>query len=355
MASRSQGFARHLNGVSARYLAEAECLSEHPDPWRRLLGLSSLIHRLLWNRIALLYVIDIGPINLLAGVAAKYLFRIRFVIDTGDLVYDLAVAEGNSILRRAIKKITEDLALFLSDAIVVRGTLHKKLLQKQSYRNVFYIPDGVDTVFSYPREVTELRERLGLQDVTTIGLVGTTHWNRKTQACNGWELVETISLLRDLPVAGLLIGDGTGLPKLKRRADQLEIGDRFKFFGRVPYECLPDHLSLIDICLLTQPNNPCGWVRTTGKLPEYLALGRYIVSTEVGTAATILKDERIGKLLSYDGVKDDTYPLRLADTLRTLIQDRSLFEGPDKRVGVAKRLFEYRVLAKELETALDAV
>ena len=355
MAARSTGLARHLNGVSARYVAKADSLSSQPALRRRLMGLFSLLYRLYRNRISLLYVIDVGPINLLAGTLAKVLLRTRFVIDTGDLIYELAVAEGSPFLVRAIKKVSERLSLTLSDAIVVRGAFHKELLQKRGYRNVFCIPDGVDTSFSYLRDVTELRRDLKLQDVTTVGLMGTTHWNRRTQTCNGWELVEAIALLRDLPVVGLLIGDGSGLRMLKRRAFQLKIGDKVKFFGRLPYDRLPNYLSLIDICLLTQPNNLCGWVRTTGKLPEYLALGRYIIATEVGAVATILGDKRMGKLLPYEGVQDDSYPPKLADTIRCLIHDKGRSKDTKVSVSVAKRRFDYRVLAGQLETALDAV
>ena len=355
MAARSAGLARHLNRVSARYVARADSLTSQPALRRRLTGLFSLLYRLYRNRISLLYVIDVGPINLLAGTLAKVLLRTRFVIDTGDLIYELAVEEGSPFPVRAIKKVSEKLSLTLSDAIVVRGAFHKELLQKRGYRNVFCIPDGVDTSFSYLRDVTELRRDLKLQNVTTIGLMATTHWNRRSQTCNGWELVEAIALLRDLPVVGLLIGDGSGLPMLKQRAFQLKICDKMKFFGRLPYGRLPDYLSLIDVCLLTQPNNLCGWVRTTGKLPEYLALGRYIIATEVGTAATILRDKRMGRLLPYEGVQDDSYPAKLADAIRRLIYDKVQCKFSKVNVDVAKRRFDYRVLAGELEMALDAV
>ena len=355
MAVRSKGLARHLNGVSARYIAKADSLSSQPALWRRLMGLFPLLYRLYRNRISLLYVIDVGPINLLAGTLAKVLLRTRFVVDTGDLIYELAVEEGSPFLVRAIKKVYEKLSLTLSDAIVVRGIFHKELLQKRGYRNVFCIPDGVDTTFFNLRDVFELRRNLKLQDVTTVGLIGMTHWNRRTQSCTGWELVEAIALLRDLPVVGLLIGNGSGIPMLERRASQLRIGGKLKFFGRLPYDRLPDYLSLIDICLLTQRNNLCGWVRTTGKLPHYLALGRYIIATEVGTVATILRDKRMGKLLPYEGVQDDSYPPRLADTIRRLIHDKGRSKDSKVNVSVAKRRFDYRVLAGRLETALDAI
>lgn len=355
MAARSTDLARHLNEVSARYVASADSLSVQPALWRRLTGLFSLLYRLYRNRISLLYVIDVGPINLLAGTLAKVLLRTRFVIDTGDLIYELAVEEGSPFPVRAIKKVYERLSLTLSDAIVTRGAFHKELLLKRGYRNVFYIPDGVDTSFFNPRDMAELRRELKLQDVTTVGLMGMTHWNRRMQTCTGWELVEAIALLRDLPVVGLLIGDGSGLPMLKRRALQLSIGDKVKFFGRLPYDRLPDYLSLIDVCLLTQRNNLCGWVRTTGKLPHYLALGRYVIATEVGTVAAILRDQRMGQLLPYEGVQDDSYPPRLADTIRRLIHDEGRSRDAKVSVNVAKRCFDYRVLAGQLETALDAV
>ena len=38
------------------------------------------------------------------------------------------------------------------------------------------------------------------------------------------------------------------------------------------------HLSIMDVCISTQSNDLVGMVRTTGKLPLYLAYGKYVIA-----------------------------------------------------------------------------
>ena len=88
-----------------------------------------------------------------------------------------------------------------------------------------------------------------------------------------------------LPVRALIVGDGDGLPHLQQRAQELGLGDRVRFTGRVPIEEVPLYTSMMDVALSTQTNNRIGQVRTTGKLPEYMAAGCYVLATDVGKLA----------------------------------------------------------------------
>ena len=66
-----------------------------------------------------------------------------------------------------------------------------------------------------------------------------------------------------------------------------------EFAGQVPYAELPGWLHRMDICLSTQTNDVVGWVRTTGKLPLYLAAGRFVLASRVGEAARVLPEEML--------------------------------------------------------------
>src|SRR5581483_5840630 len=128
----------------------------------------------------------------------------------------------------------------------------------------------------------------------------------------GWDLIEALRLPRDKPVKGIIIGDGSGISRLKARCKQYEIEDKVVFLGFVPYDDLPLYLSMIDVCLSTQTNDIVGQVRTTGKLPLYLASGRYILASDVGEAALVLDHQM---LVPYNGVKDQSYPVKLAERI----------------------------------------
>ncbi len=117
---------------------------------------------------------------------------------------------------------------------------------------------------------------------------------------------------------GVLIGDGSGIPFLREQCRQYGIEDQVIFTGRVAYEALPEYLCAVDICLSTQSNDVVGQVRTTGKLPLYMATGRYVLATRVGEASLVLPDEM---LVDYEGVVDPSYPGRLAERLRGLLAE----------------------------------
>jgi hypothetical protein len=181
----------------------------------------------------------------------------------------------------------------------VRGNFHKEWLSKQGIA-ADVIQDGVDTGSFTASEPGELRKQHGLEEVTTIGLVGSSIWSEKLQMCYGWELVETLRLLKDKPVKGIMIGSGSGIPHLKARCREYGIEDKIIFLGHLAFERLPAYVGLIDICLSTQTNDIVGQVRTTGKLPLYLAAGRYVLASKVGEAAIVLQDEM---LVDYEGVR----------------------------------------------------
>jgi glycosyltransferase involved in cell wall biosynthesis len=196
-----------------------------------------------------------------------------------------------------------------------------------------------------------LRKQYGLEGVTTIGLVGSSIWSEKLQMCYGWELVETLRLLRDKPVKGIMIGDGSGIAPLKERCREYGIEEKLLFLGHVAFERLPVYLGLIDVCLSTQSNDIVGQVRTTGKLPLYLAAGRYVLASKVGEAAIVLDEEM---LVEYEGVKDLDYPQELAARIENILGRPEMLKRGANNVALAKKHFDYTILARRMDQVIDA-
>ncbi len=186
----------------------------------------------------------------------------------------------------------------------------------------------------------------------TVGLVGSCVWNPRTQTCYGSELVDTIALLRDLPVHGVLIGDGSGILVLRDRCRREGIEDRVHFLGRLPYADLPAYLEVIDICLSTQTNDLVGQVRTTGKLPLYLAAGRFVLASNVGEASRVLPPEM---LVEFSGSVDPEYPARLAERIRWLEANRTMLSRGAELVRIARQEFDYSVLTARLTNLLREI
>jgi glycosyltransferase involved in cell wall biosynthesis len=305
-------------------------------------------------RPALVYVLDTAVSGIAAGILARPLFGTRLVVDTGDLGYELAELKGQPgwLGRQAIRAV-EAAALHSADAVVVRGTAHRRILEQAGLSGVHLVRDGVDVEPAERSDVSRLRADLGLDGALCVGLVGSLRWNPRYEMCYGWDLVEAMALLDpQLPARALVVGDGDGLPFLRRRATELGVKERVHFVGRLAYTELASYLAVIDVAVSTQTNNRVGEVRTTGKLPAYMASGCYVIASDVGEARLLLPPEM---RLRYDGVKDDAYPERLAQKIAELAgwERRRLAEATEATVARARAELTYPYLSSLVERVLE--
>ena len=339
MGQRARAFQSHL---ASRYDIRIAYRSG-----RKLLSTLKFIPFLLRNRPAASYVFDMAYSGVLAAAIYKAISRNTLIIDTGDCISALARSMGRSAIGCWLTRCLETASFRTADSIVVRGSFHQDLLRENHIRAEL-VHDGVGIEQFAPSDVSEMRSRMGLEGVLTIGIVGTSIWSEKLQMCYGWELVETIRLLRDKPVKGIFIGGGSGIAHLKARCREYGIEDKVVFSGFVPYEKLPAYLNMIDVCLSTQTNDVVGRVRTTGKLPLYLAAGRYILASKVGEAARLLDDEM---LVDYDGTKDRGYPAKLAERILNLLKRQRPFEPSSENMALARN-FDYSVLSERVDAVI---
>lgn len=295
----------------------------------------------------LVYAMELAVVPVAAAALGSRRHR-AIVIDTGDApaaFLDLIAAGRASVLSA---RVLEKVGYGVADRIVVRGHYHEQTLRDHGYHRVTVVPDGVDLGVFRPVEDRDLRRRLGLGRVFTVGIQGHFTWYPSMGGGLGSELVRAIALRPELAVHAVIIGDGVGVAHLRTLAARLGVADRLHVVGRVPYEELPRYLGLCDVCLLTQTNDPSSWVRTTGKLPGYLATGRYVLASRVGTAADVLPEEM---LIDYHGSWDEGYPNRLADRIAGALDD------PNR----ARKGLELRPLADQFEygrvarLAVDAI
>jgi glycosyltransferase involved in cell wall biosynthesis len=174
-------------------------------------------------------------------------------------------------------------------------------------------------------------------------------WDRRHEICYGWDLVEALAFLRDLPVKGVIIGDGDGRSHLERRAAALHIEDRVIFLPQVSIDEARTYLQVLDVGLSTQSDDLVGWVRTTGKLIQYLQQNRFVLATEVGQASWVLPREM---LLPYSGPVDRDHPRRLAMRLASLIDDPSQLKLAAVGTEIVCSQFDVKKLAPRLAIAL---
>ncbi len=319
---------------------------------RKIVSVVSLLLVLAQVRPTVTYVFDISYSGVLAAGLYRLLFGNRLIIETGDAIVDLARSTGcRGKLRLWLTLLLENTAFWIADRVVVRGSFHREYLSQRGI-DADVIQDGVDPRQFTPENVDELRKQYGLDGQLTVGLVGSSVWSEELQMCYGWELVETLRLLKGKRIKGVMIGNGSGITHLKARCREYDIEDAIEFLDYVPYEELSRYLNLIDVCLSTQTNDIVGQVRTTGKLPLYLAAGRYILASDVGEAARVLGREM---LVTYDGVKDEQYPHKLAARIGDILAHPGLMKRASENVALAREYFDYSLLAERAADVIDGV
>ncbi len=297
-------------------------------------------------------VLNTGYPGVIAGVLGRSLLGTRLLVDTGDVSRNLLRSAGANPISCELAGAVEYSALHRADIIVVRGTKHKEHLHHRVKAPVHWVPDGVDTSVFHPFDAADQRRKLGIApDQVAVCALGSIIWSAKTRSCFGWDLVEAMQFLSDVRAVGVIIGDGSGLPALKKRSEELGLLDRIIFTNRVPYQELPEYLNAMDICISTQTNDLVGQVRTTGKLPLYLACGKYVLASDVGEASLILPaDMRI----PFHGSHDNQYPPRLAERIRALIGSGA-FRGQDRSMAeIARTRFDASMLADRMRGIVDS-
>ena len=198
--------------------------------------------------------------------------------------------------------------------VVVRGLAHKAMLPGQV---TVYAPD-LAPKGAGPRDDAELRQRLGLDNKFVVGIVGSLTLAPRLGTAYGWDLLQAMAVLPD-DVTALIVGDGDGRSMLETKARALGVRERCVFVGRVASAAVPSWIGLMHAAISTQTNNSVGAVRTTGKLPLYLACGCPVLASDVGEARRVLGP--LGWTIRYDGIVDEAYPARLAEMIAKWVRD----------------------------------
>jgi glycosyltransferase involved in cell wall biosynthesis len=317
----------------------------------KLGAIGRMVRAIAAARPDLCYVLDLAASGVVAAGLYRHTTGAPLVLDTGDAVVELGKVLGRGTVATAATRMLETYALRASAAVVVRGSFHRELLAERGVRAAF-VPDGVEVDRFAPPNPPSPGD---CSSPLVLGVVGSAVWVPARQTCYGWELVEVVRLLRGRlarPVRGVLIGSGSGVEMLRQRCAEYQLGDLVEFGGHVPYAELPTRLRRFDICLSTQTNDVIGNVRTTGKLPLYLAAGRFVLASKVGEAARVLPADM---LVDFAGTADPHYPARLADRIEELVQRRTDFGHRPECVALARTHFEYDRLAARVASVIEGV
>lgn len=335
-AVRARGLARRLTPDAVRFHFREDSRANTLRAWAKDL------HR---DPPELIYVLNTA----LPGVPLAIWRHVRsgtpYILDTGDVICEMARRSGiGGGWRLPLLWMIEQSAWRQANRIVVRGTRHRDFLRSRGLPATLIRDGYADQQDIRAEKLQELRSRWQLEGRFVVGLMGSLVWSPRLQICYGWDLVRALTHLRDLPISAVVIGDGNGRPWLEDEAKRLGVHERLIFTGRIPYAEVPAYMRLLDVALSTQTNNLPGQVRTTGKLPEYMAAGCHILASRVGEAELLLPE---AMLVPFEGEVDHSYPLRLAGRIRELVDEPERRKIRHNLPSVAAAACSYEVLSRD--------
>jgi glycosyltransferase involved in cell wall biosynthesis len=295
---------------------------------------SALVRRMLDGRADAIYVFDTNPRELAPAALAR-VQGIPLVLEIGDMAADLLRNTGASASRVAWRTLFERAGWHRADTLVVRGEgFRDVLLERGLKRTLQVLPEGVDLELFRP-EAPSARAELGIASGSiAVGVVGSIVWNESASTAYGWELVEALPSV-PANVRAVVVGAGDGIERLRSRAAELGASERLITPGPVPHERIPGVLAALDAVTWTQTPDSVGRCRTTLKLPEYLACGKYVIASDVGEAGRCIRDN--GVRVPYAGGRDPHYVAGVAAAISAIAADPSLAGRGLSGIPLARR------------------
>lgn len=243
------------------------------------------------------------------------LFRIPVIKEVNGIITDeirIAGQRGNISLR-IIDRI-ERFNMSKADKIIVVALKMKELLHTE-YKipedRLVVAENGANTELFKPMK-EDVKAGSGLDsNYSYIGYIGSfATWHGLDDLVRSAPLV-----LKQVPNAKfLLVGDGQEKDEIIRTVNGLNLKDNFIFMSGVPYEEVPRHINMFDICIILKKKGILG---SPLKLYEYMACGKPVVATRTEDFH-ILEESSAGLLV------DSEEPQELAGAIIKLLQNVEL-------------------------------
>lgn len=220
----------------------------------------------------------------LSGVWVARLFRIPLLLEVNAPLYEERSRYGGIALKR-LAHWTERRAWRGADAVfAVTRVLGDKIAREGvTKEKIHIIPNGIRMdQFMLEFDPEAARQQLGLGGRFVVGFTGfVREWHGLER------LLEYTAQHSDPDMHILIVGDGPHCSFLRKRADELGIGNQMTITGIVERKDIPRYVAAFDIAV--QPNvvdyaSPL-------KLFEYMAMGKAIIAPDKANIREVLDEQ----------------------------------------------------------------
>jgi len=241
----------------------------------------------------------IGPFSVVAPLVAAFLGKKYVVEQHGFFREDLKLFQRANAAVIFISGLIEKINYMLARKVMVVTPELKGLLSSIFHipqSKIFINPNGANTDLFKPMDKNYARQSLGLDRNARYALfVGN---------FAPWQGIDF--LVRAVPEIRksvsnfmlILVGGGREEKRVRRLVQELKIENQVIFAGNVDNDRIPLYINAADVCVapfisLSRRKNPGSPL----KVYEYLACGKQIVVSNVGSVGALIRNGKIGILV----------------------------------------------------------
>ena len=207
----------------------------------------------------------------------------------GGLIEEFLLEHGSNFSTKIspkffLKKFIDFTDIYFSNKIICVSNKMIEYLHGQKsvpLEKMAYVTNGVDLGFFKPvdnEKVENTRNQLGIEDKLVFGYIG---------GFDKWQgvrnFLEAARKIDDNEIAFLIVG---GEKESKEK--------NIIFNPKVSHTQIPDYYSICDVLVLPRPSHPATEIAAPTKFAEYAAMGKPILTTNVGDAADFVREYECG-------------------------------------------------------------
>ncbi len=108
-------------------------------------------------------------------------------------------------------------------------------------------------------------------------------------------VIKAAALVKNDRIRWHIVGDGFALEECKRLCDELNLGEKVTFYGRLPVEEMPRFYDMADAMIVTLADNETINYTLPGKIQSYMAAGKPILAAAGGETKAVIEECGCGK------------------------------------------------------------
>jgi len=290
-------------------------------------------------------------LNNYVGLKLSYILGIPLILEYNGSFLWMSRNWGRGVIFKKLTEKIEYLNLKYADLIVVvsKAMLNELVDRGIDPDKILINPNGVNAEkFNPSIKAEDLKQKYRLKNKLILGFIGT---------FGQWHGAENIvksygKLLQEHPeykekTRLFMIGDGVKMPEVKENIEKYNITDNVILTGLIPQEEAPKYLSVCDILINATDPNPDGseFFGSPTKLFEYMAMGKAIISSDLGQMKEILENEKTALLVKGGDIDE------LKNAMKRLIDDKELRKTLGK--NARKEVEEKYTWDKHVERILE--